>query len=893
MMNASEKWEYSMIITSNTHENKARKESGVKGFSLYKLAGEKVNVPAWVILGKSLFNQFIEYSEIRHIIENSLKQIVHDSGNPDTVSSASTLIRKVIHEAEIPGDIYQEILSAYDSLQSHQIVVRSSVASNDEHLSFAGQHQSFLLVSDTVKLITSIKECWLSVFSASAINYRIAHKLEITASSFEIAVILQEMIFPLKSGIITTADLLTGDSSSITINASYGFCTGIQQGISDTDTYKVIKETDRISLLSIISKTSQALVNHAMTAVERRPVPDNLKSASCLSYQEIIDLAQLAKKVEAIYNSHILIEWAWTNQDGFSLLQVNLLKHTENYDSQPGDHHAVTDNRNQLTYPLVFGFIRHVSYNSFLQICKAMHMSKKQISKIDPYLENILCTIFGRTYYNVLNLYRLTSVILPAKRARTAYLDFTTGQHGFDKLSIDKNESLKDSVEVSGFRRLISNISFIRYHFSFPGFMKKFQEKCEQKCNYFCKLDYLSMTAFDIYSHYKEFEKNVFSNWKAPAINNYLSMVYFRAYRFLTTHWFDKVPSQFYKDLLYVKNVPVTDTHSELSKIAEFIQQSDILQNDATTDTEPVLPDSINSHESIHSRLSVSYVGAYHKRAGSNSVHKKQSGEERRLQAEQFVDKKLTGIKRIVYKKTLELTRKTIKNRVMINSYKSRIYAIVKVMFSGIGEDLTRKGLIEKNDDIFYLDFKMLPKLFSSNNENINIRTLIAQRKEQYKYFRQIEPPSRIVTNGPIYWLNQTSTGKTSNKSITASSQIRGNGVCGGHAEGEICMSYQPAELSRNAGKIIVLSGFYPTFSIPDKNVRGVIIENNNLYSNYAIIARELGIPVIIGVKDAGARLRSGMYVRMNAKQGTIAIADNSLKTNATDRFKPDELVIY
>ncbi len=733
----------------------------------------------------------------------------------------------------------------------------------------------------------------MSVFSTSAINYRIANKLEITVSSFEIAVILQEMIFPSKSGIITTADLLTGDSSNITINASYGFCAGIQRGISDTDTYKVIKETDRISLLSIISKTSQALVNQTMTAVERRPVPDNLKSASCLSYQEIIDLAQLAKKIENLFNSHILIEWAWTNQNGFNLLQVNQLKHTANCHNQSGEHHTGADYKNQLTYPLNFGFIRHVSYNSFLQLCKAMHMSKKQISKIDPYLENILSSIFGRTYYNVLNLYRLTSVILPAKRARTAYLDFTTGQHGFEKLNFDKNDSLNDSAVVSGFRRLISNISFIRYHFFFSSFMKKFQKKSEEVCNYFCKLDFLSMTANDIYSNYKEFEKNIFSNWKAPAINNYLSMVYFRAYRFLTTHWFDRAPSQFYKDLLHVKSVPMTDTHTELSKIAEFIQQSDMLQNDDHALSEPVLPDAINSHESIHSKLSVSYIGAYHKHASSNSVHNEQSGEERCFLAEQFIDKNLYGIKKIIYKKTLELTRKTIKNRLMINSYKSRIYALAKVMFNSIGEDLKRKGLIEKSDDIFYLDFKVLPKLFSNNNENINIRKLIAQRKEQYKYFRQIEPPSRIVTNGPIYWLNQTSTSKTNNKSLTASNQIRGNGVCGGLAEGEICMSYQSTELSRGTGKIIVLSGFYPVFSMPDKNIRGVIIENNNVYSNYAIVARELGIPVIIGVKDAGARLRSGMLVKMDAKRGTIAIVDNSSKTNSTDSFKPDELVIY
>ncbi|MGE5671550.1 MAG: PEP/pyruvate-binding domain-containing protein, partial [Fibrobacterota bacterium] len=880
-----------MVITSNTHENEALKESGSKGFSLYRLTRENVRVPAWVILGKSLFNQFLEYSEIRHIIENALIQIVRDSGNPDTITSAVILIRKVILEAAIPGDMYQEILSAYDSLPSHQIVVRSSVVTKNECLSFAGQHQSFLFISDTVKLINSIKECWISAFSTSAINYRIAHKLEITASSFEIAVILQEMIFPLKSGLITTSDLLTGDSSGITINASYGLGTGIQRGIADTDTYKVIKETDRISLLSIITKTSQALVNQTMTAVERRPVPDNLKSASCLSYQEIIDLARLAKKLEHIYKSPILIEWAWTNQDGFSLLQVNQIKQTENASSHSSEQYSGADNKNQLTYPLNFGFIRHVSHNSFLQLCKAMHMSKKQISKLDPYLENILSSIFGRTYYNVLNLYRLTSVILPAKRARNAYLGFTTGQHGFDKSHFDKSDSLTGSAGISGFRRLVSNISFIRYHLFFDRFMKRFQQKHDQFCNYFCKLDFLSMSASDIYSHYKEFEKSIFSNWKAPAINNYLSMVYFRAFRFLTTHWFGSASSQLLKDLLYVKSVPLSDTHSELSKITEFIKQSDMLQNDDDLLSDPVLPDAINSHESIHSRLSVSYADAYHKQTGSHSGHDRQSGDERCLLAEKSIDKKLHGIRSIIYRKSLELTRNTIKNRVLINSYKSRIYAVVKVMFNGIGADLCRHGLIDKSDDIFYLDFKMLPKLFSHNSVSLNLRKTIVQRKEQYNNFSRMEPPSRIITNGPIYWLNQTESSKKSNKSITTSNQIRGNGVCGGVAEGAICMSYQVAELSKDTAKIIVLSGFYPEYSMPDKNIRGVIIENSNHYSNYALVARELGIPVITGVKNAGSRLRSGMLVKMDAKRGTIAIIENASKISNTDSFKPDELV--
>jgi pyruvate,water dikinase len=882
-----------MVITSKTHENEALKESGLKGFSIFRLTRENVRVPAWVILGKSLFNQFIEYSEIRHIIENALIQIVRDSGNPDAVTSAALLIRKVILEAAIPGDMHQEIISAYDSLPSHQIVVRSSVVTSDEYLSFAGQHQSFLFISDTVKLINSIKECWISAFSISAINYRIAHKLDITASSFEIAVILQEMIFPLKSGIITTSDLLTGDSSDITINASYGFASGIQRGISDTDTYKVIKKTDRISLLSIITKTSQALVNQTKTAIERRPVPDNLKSASCLSYQEIIDLAQLAKKLEDIYKSQILIEWAWTSQNGFSLLQVNQIKHSELSSNQSYDPHTGTDAINQMTYPLNFGFIRHVSYNSFLQLCKAMHMSKKQISTIDPYLENILSSIFGRTYYNILNLYRLTSVMLPAKRARNAYLDFTTGQHGFDKSHFDKSDSLTGSTQISGLRRLISNISFIRYHLFFDRFMKRFQQKQDQTCIYFSQLDFKSMDAADIYSHYSEFEKNIFSNWKAPAINNYLSMVYFRAFRFLTNVFFRNQSSQLLKDLLYVKSVPLSETNSELSKITEFLKQSDMMQNDDNILSDTVLPDSINSHESIHSKLSVSYVGAFHKQAGSHSDHNPLSGTERRLLAEKTIDKKLHGITRIIYNKALELTRNTIKNRVLINSYKSRIYAIVKVMFSGIGDDLHRKGLIDKSDDIFYLDFKMLPKLFSHNSVSLNLKKTIEQRKEQYKNFSRMEPPSRIITNGPIYWLNQTSREKMSNKSTTTSNQIRGNGMCGGVAEGAICMSYQPTELSKNTAKIIVLSGFYPDFSMPDQNTRGVIIENNNPYSNYALVARELGIPVIIGVKNAGSRLRSGMFVKMDAKRGTITIIENASRTNNTDSFKPDELVIY
>jgi pyruvate,water dikinase len=187
----------------------------------------------------------------------------------------------------------------------------------------------------------------------------------------------------------------------------------------------------------------------------------------------------------------------------------------------------------------------------------------------------------------------------------------------------------------------------------------------------------------------------------------------------------------------------------------------------------------------------------------------------------------------------------------------------------------------------------MLPKLFSHNSVSLNLKKTIEQRKEQYKNFSRMEPPSRIITNGPIYWLNQTSREKMSNKSTTTSNQIRGNGMCGGVAEGAICMSYQPTELSKNTAKIIVLSGFYPDFSMPDQNTRGVIIENNNPYSNYALVARELGIPVIIGVKNAGSRLRSGMFVKMDAKRGTITIIENASRTNNTDSFKPDELVIY
>ncbi|TEB13781.1 PEP/pyruvate-binding domain-containing protein [Pelotomaculum propionicicum] len=183
--------------------------------------------------------------------------------------------------------------------------VRSSSTAEDlPTTSFAGQHETYLNVKGLGQLLQAVQKCWASLFTDQAIAYRARNRLD--HRSVSLSVVVQQMVFPDVSGIMFTADPLSGHRGTVSIDAGFGLGEALVSGIVSADLYQVLK--GRIIKKQIAEKKKVIYPTpEGGTAVKE--LPSGLQGQPALSDEKILELAGLGQRIEKHYGSEQDIEW--------------------------------------------------------------------------------------------------------------------------------------------------------------------------------------------------------------------------------------------------------------------------------------------------------------------------------------------------------------------------------------------------------------------------------------------------------------------------------------------------------------------------------------------------------------------------------------------------------
>ena len=281
--------------------------------------GEMINVgipipPGFAITAYS-YKKFIEKSGISEKIYEIIKETVKDLNDPKQYEEASKKIRELIEATPMPKDIGGAIRSAYEELcrklglSDVFVAVRSSATAEDlPDASFAGQQETFLNVRGVRHLLENTVKCWSSLFTPRAIFYRtekgFAHE------KVFISVGVQKMVNSKAAGVIFTINPVTGDPSQIVIEGNYGLGETVVSGAVTPDDFVVDKNTLKIIERRIAKKTIQYLRDPNTGKTVHLDVPVEKQEQPCLNDEEIIKLAELAKRIEQHYGKAQDIEWA-------------------------------------------------------------------------------------------------------------------------------------------------------------------------------------------------------------------------------------------------------------------------------------------------------------------------------------------------------------------------------------------------------------------------------------------------------------------------------------------------------------------------------------------------------------------------------------------------------
>jgi pyruvate,water dikinase len=297
---------------------------GGKGASLARMIASGFPVPPAFTVTTDAYTHFMEENSLTDAIGEVLRDF--DPMNFADMESRAQLIQGLFNGAAIPSRVQEHIYKAYEGLKTANsaaqglsaVSVRSSATAEDSAgASFAGQHDTYLNVMDAESVLDSVRRCWASLWSSHAIHYR--QQKGFDHFNVLMAVVVQEMINSVSSGVMFTMNPVTGDHSEIMINSAWGLGEAVVSGLVTPDNILVAKETGVVKETFIAPQTIMIALQPG-GGTSQEPVPANRVNACSLTELEIAELVKLGLTLEQHYGAPVDVEWCFT--DG----QVKLLQ---------------------------------------------------------------------------------------------------------------------------------------------------------------------------------------------------------------------------------------------------------------------------------------------------------------------------------------------------------------------------------------------------------------------------------------------------------------------------------------------------------------------------------------------------------------------------------------
>lgn len=298
------------VFPLNTKDD-ALEVVGGKGRSLARMANAGFSVPAGLQVTTAAYRSFVAQHDLQlKIMEFAKPELVNGSVSFDT---ASNRIQELFSHADLSDQMNSEIQQAYGGLDGPDpaVAVRSSANAEDlPELSFAGQQDTYLNVCGDKALLAAIRDCWASLWTARAIAYR--HQMGIRQDQVAMAVVVQIMVPSEVSGILFTANPATGERAEMIVNASYGLGEAVVGGQVTPDTYVVDRESMQVTETMIGTKEQQTIAD-ADQGTRLEQIAESDRGKSSLSGQALTELVSVAIEIEKTFAGVPQdIEWAFS-----------------------------------------------------------------------------------------------------------------------------------------------------------------------------------------------------------------------------------------------------------------------------------------------------------------------------------------------------------------------------------------------------------------------------------------------------------------------------------------------------------------------------------------------------------------------------------------------------
>ena len=825
--------------------------AGGKGASLGELMRVGgVRVPAGFVVTTDAFRRIVAGEPLTGERFGRLSRL--NLGDREAISALSAQIRQAIEDVGVPGDLAAEITRSVAALgEQAACAVRSSATAEDlPAASFAGQQDTYLNVTGPAEIIRQVSRCWASLFSERAVVYRQRNGFD--HRKVQMAVVVQEMVIPQASGVLFTADPVTSNRKVVSVEAVPGLGEALVSGLVNADVY-------RIRDGQVIDRKHQG-----------QPV---------LTDAHVLRLATLGRRIEAHFGRPQDIEWC-LGDDEFFLVQsrpVTTLFPVPEV-SDDGNHVYVSVGHQQMmTDPM-----------------KPLGISLWQLTAARP-----MATAGGRLFVDVTR-----PLGTPATRAGLVKALGTSDPLIGDALQslIDRGDfipelpdgdagaTLPRSVAADGAPVPIETDPAIvteitgRTQASLDRLKRDIQGKHGQEL-----LDFI---AVDV----QELRKVMFTPRNLQVI-----MAGMEASRWLNAHLREWLGEKNAADTL-TQSAPgnvtaemglalldVADAIRPYPGVVAFLEQVTDAQS---LDQLPALPGGRAARDAIDAFLNqygmrgpgeiditrprwserpgllmpvlLANVRNFGPGAG------KQRFEHGRQEASKKEDELLARLRTLPDGELKAAETRQMTDRVRtFAGYReypkyhmvSR-YFVYKQALLAEADRMVAAGVLRDREDIFYLTLGELGVVVRTGKADEN---LIRERRDEFRAQAALTPPRVLTSDG------ETLTGSYRRDDIPAGA-LTGLPVSAGTVEGRARVVLSLSEASLGADDILVTAYTDPSWTPVFVAIRGLVTEVGGLMTHGAVIAREYGLPAVVGVEHATRLIRDGQRIRVHGTDGYVEL---------------------
>ncbi|MFR9796756.1 rifamycin-inactivating phosphotransferase [Streptomyces sp. MS06] len=845
---------------------------------------EGVRVPGGICVTTDAFRRIVaEAPSLGDRLER-LSRLSPD--DREGVRTLSARIRRTIEGVAVPGDVAAAITSALARFgEQSAYAVRSSATAEDlPTASFAGQQDTYLNVVGKAAVLQHVRRCWASLFTERGVAYR--RRNGVDHRTVHMAVVVQQMVLPDASGVLFTADPVTGNRTVATVDAGFGLGEALVSGLVDPDVFKV--RHGEVVTRDVAAK-QRAVAALPAGGTRLVALDSRRREQPALTDAQILRLVRLGRRIEAHFGRPQDIEWCLVD-DGFRILQsrpITTLFPVPATVPETGDRenrvYVSVGHQQMMTDPMrPLGLsmwrltamvpMHEAGGRLFVDVTRRLAAPASRaalldvIGRGDPLIRDALQSVLDRDDF-----------ALPVPDATPG-----TREAGGPKPGGPAAGGARAPVELDP---AVVGELIERSRASLAALERGIRTRTGPAL-----FDFLLDEAFEEHRRILGDPLNIQAVmagmeatwWLNDRLHEWLGEK--NAADTLTLSAPGNVTSEMGLALL-----DVADVIRPRPEVVAFLQG---VEDDGFLDGLAELPGGTEAREAIEAyldRYGMRCAGEiditrprWRERPGAllpvildhvrnfapgAAARRFEQGRRTAREKEQDVLSRLRALpdgerRADEAKRMIDRVRAFIGYREYPKYDIVSRYFLYKRALLGEAERLVREGVVGEVEDVFYLTFEELRRVVHSHRADDR---LIRQRREAFRSYHALTPPRVLTSDG------EAVSGAYRRDDVPAGA-LTGLPVSAGTVEGRARVVLDMAEADLEAGDILVTPFTDPSWTPVFVGIAGLVTEVGGLMTHGAVIAREYGLPAVVGVEQATRLIRDGQRIRVHGTDGYVEI---------------------